>query len=149
MSIVLKTKILSYTDTLENQFAIKVFKSLNEKYNGKYNVSVLVDKFSSVDYVVVNTENKKKMYMELKSRKSKSFSSFIIGYNKLVSINQNYPNTILIWNFADDIFSVKFHPKFVEYEISYCCESKVVNIEKSLCSAGMESIIDNIISSLE
>ena len=90
MTLKLKTINVSYTDNLENVFALNLYSLLKDYVN----IRVITDFYSNVDYEITDKNNKdNKMYLELKSRSSNSYNTFIIGSTKILNINNSVDRT--------------------------------------------------------
>jgi len=143
----LKQLIVSYTDTLENQFAIDLYSLLKEYVN----IKVITDYYSNVDYVITDKNNlDNKIYIELKSRNTNGyfFNSFIIGKTKINNINKNYKNTILVWSFKDNIYFTKCIKDFDNYKSKIINGSYIIEIDKALCSCNMDNLKKTILDML-
>jgi len=148
MGLELKTINVSYTDNLENIFAIELYKLLKNYVN----IKVITEYYSSVDYLITDKNDiNNKMYLELKSRQisKNSFNTFFIGFNKILKINECYKPTILVWNFTDGLYFCKCKTKFNNYKTSIIQNSKVIEIDKNDCLSGMDKLTDKILNILK
>jgi hypothetical protein len=148
MGLELKTINVSYTDNLENIFAIELYKLLKNYVN----IKVITEYYSSVDYLITDKNDiNNKMYLELKSRQisKNSFDTFFIGFNKILKINECYKPTILVWNFTDGLYFCKCKTKFNNYKTSIIQNSKVIEIDKNDCLSGMDKLTDKILNILK
>ena len=148
MGLELKTINVSYTDNLENIFAIELYKLLKNYVN----IKVITEYYSSLDYLITdNNDINNKMYLELKSRQisKNSFNTFFIGFNKILKINECYKPTILVWNFTDGLYFCKCKTKFNNYKTSIIQNSKVIEIDKNDCLSGMDKLTDKILNILK
>lgn len=149
MGLELKTINVSFTDNLENLFAIELYKLLKNYVN----IKVITEYYSSVDYLITDKNDKNnKMYLELKSRNQiskNSFNTFFIGFNKILKINECYKPTILVWNFTDGLYFCKCKTKFNNYKTSIIQNSKVIEIDKNDCLSGMDNLTNKILNILK
>lgn len=146
MTLELKTINVSYTDNLENVFALNLYSLLKEYVN----IRVITDYYSNVDYEITDkNNNNNKMYLELKSRSSNSYNTFIIGSTKIKEINKHYNPTILIWNFKDGLYFCKCIKEFDKYHTKIIKNSSVIEISKSICSVGIDNLKREILDILQ
>jgi len=148
MSLSLKTINVSITDNQENQFAVELFKHL--KKNCK--VSVEKDYYSTIDITITDRKDvTNKVYLELKSRKDnfKNFPTFIIGHSKMENIyKKNLLPTILIWKFSNCLYFCDYQQDFCKLRTKKIQDGLVVEIQKSICSEGVESLVKHILNLL-
>jgi len=146
MTLELKTINVSYTDNLENVFALNLYSVLKDYVN----IKVITDYYSNVDYEITDkNNNKNKMYLELKSRSSNSYNTFIIGSTKIKQINKHYNSAILIWNFKDGLYFCKCIKDFDNYNTKIIKNSSVIEISKSICSVGIDNLKREILDILQ
>jgi len=146
MTLELKTLNVSYTDNLENVFAINLYNLLKDYVS----IKVIPEFLSNVDYEITDKNNKdNKMYLELKSRSTKSYNTFFIGSTKILNINKHYNPTILIWNFKDGLYFCKCIKDFENYDKKTIQNKPVIEIEKSICSNGIENLKLDILKTLQ
>jgi hypothetical protein len=146
MTLKLKTINVSYTDNLENVFALNLYSLLKDYVN----IRVITDYYSNVDYEITDkNNNNNKMYLELKSRSSNSYNTFIIGSTKIKEINKKYNPAILIWNFKDGLYFCKCIKDFDEYNTKIIKNSSVIEISKSICSVGIDNLKREILDILQ
>jgi hypothetical protein len=146
MTLELKTINVSYTDNLENVFAVNLYSLLKDYVN----IRVITDYYSNVDYEITDKNNNdNKMYLELKSRSSNSYNTFIIGSTKIKEINKHYNPTILIWNFTDGLYFCKCIKEFDKYHTKIIKNSSVIEISKSICSVGIDNLKREILDILQ
>jgi len=146
MTLELKTINVSYTDNLENVFAVNLYSLLKDYVN----IRVITDYYSNVDYEITDKNNNdNKMYLELKSRSSNSYNTFIIGSTKIKEINKHYNPTILIWNFTDGLYFCKCIKEFDKYHTKIIKNSSVIEISKSICSVGIDNLKQEILDILQ
>ena len=146
MTLELKTINVSYTDNLENVFALNLYSLLKDYVN----IRVIIDYYSNVDYEITDkNNNNNKMYLELKSRSSNSYNTFIIGSTKIKEINKKYNPAILIWNFKDGLYFCKCIKDFDEYNTKIIKNSSVIEISKSICSVGIDNLKRDILDILQ
>ena len=139
----LKTTIVSYTDTNENNFALELWKLLKHFVK----IKVINDFYSTVDYELTSKINGKVMYLELKCRdiKYSNCKSFIIGKSKIDNINSKcLTPCILIWKFGELIFFKEYTTDLLKYETTTIQNSKVIYIDKTDCECGMDKLIELI-----
>jgi hypothetical protein len=145
MTLKLKKINISYTDNLENIFAVNLYSILKEYVN----IKVIIDYYSNVDYEIIDKKNpNNKMFLELKSRSANSFDSFFIGKTKIEKINKHFNPTLLIWNFNDGLFFCKCREEFEKYEPKFIQKSYVIEIDKSLCFIGIDKLKAEILEIL-
>lgn len=146
----LKKVVVNYTDKQENMFAIRLYKLIN-KYC-KINVDFNDDKFCCVDYKITSKQDTNKvMYIELKSRDKKysNVPTFLIGYDKMVKINKhNYNNCILIWDFDIQLYFFTYDVKLISYKQKIIQNSSCIEINKCICSHGMDKLVNEIYKNL-
>lgn len=144
MSLSLKTINVSFTDNLENQFAVELFKYLKKTCK----VSVEKDYYSTIDITITDRRDiTNRVYLELKSRKDtyKNFPTFIIGHSKMENIcKKNLLPTILIWRFSNCLYFCDYQPDFCELRTKTIQNGLVVEIDKSICSEGIELLVKHI-----
>ena len=146
MTLELKTINVSYTDNLENVFALKLYSLLKEYVS----IKVIPEFLSNVDYEITDKNNKdNKMYLELKSRSSNSYNTFFIGSTKIKEINKQYNPTILIWNFKDNLYFCKCIKDFDNYNTKTIQGKPVIEIDKSICSNGIDNLKREILDILQ
>ena len=146
MTLKLKTLNVSYTDNLENVFALNLYSLLKEYVN----IRVITDFYSNVDYEITDKNNKdNKMYLELKSRSSNSYNTFFIGSTKILNINKHYNPTLLIWNFKDGLYFCKCIKEFDNYNTKIIKNSSVIEINKSICYNGLDNLKREILDILQ
>lgn len=139
----LKKTIVSYTDTMENNFAIDLWKLLKDHVK----IKVINDCFSNVDYELMSKINGKVMYLELKCRdiKFSNVNSFIIGKNKVDSINSKcLTPCILVWKFGNLIYFIQYTTELLDYQTYIVQNGKVIYINKTDCDTGMDKLIELI-----
>jgi hypothetical protein len=144
MTVSLKTINVSYTDSLENIFAMLLYSVLKDHVN----IRVLTDKYSNVDYEISARTNENRMFLELKSRTTCSYDTFIIGANKIRQINKKYNPCIIVWNFSDGIYFCDCKKDFDNYTRKTIQNSDVIEINKRDCSVGVESLKNRILDIL-
>ncbi len=146
MTLELKTINISYTDNLENVFALNLYSLLKDYVN----IKVIPEFLSNVDYEITDkNNNNNKMYLELKSRSSKSYNTFFIGSTKIKQINKHYTPTILIWNFTDGLYFCKSIKEFDNYNTKIIQGKPVIEINKSMCSVGVVNLKREILDNLQ
>ena len=146
MTLELKTLNVSYTDNLENVFAVNLYNVLKDYVN----IRVIIDYLSNVDYEITDKNNiDNKMYLELKSRSTKSYNTFFIGSTKILKINKEYNPAILVWNFKDGLFFCKCVKEFNYYNKKIIQNKPVIEIEKSICSNSIENLKKEILDILQ
>ena len=146
MTLKLKTINVSYTDNLENVFAINLY-SLLKAY---VNIKVIPEFLSNVDYEITDKNNvNNKLFIELKSRSTTSFKTFFIGSTKVFYINKHYNPTILIWNFKDGLYFCKCEKNFENFITKSIQGKPVIEINKDLCSKGIENLKQEILNILQ
>ena len=143
MDLTLKTKIVSYSDTTENNFAIDLWKITKNKFK----IKVIDSKYSNVDYELTSKTSGKKLYLELKCRdfKYSNCDSFIIGKTKIdgIASKQLLP-CILVWKFNTLIYYKKYTTDLLNYKTSLIQNSSVIHINKNECNDGMETLVELI-----
>lgn len=146
MTLELKTINVSYTDNLENVFALNLYSLLKDYVN----IRVITDYYSNVDYEITDkNNNNNKMYLELKSRSSNSYNTFFIGSTKIKEINKKYNPALLIWNFKDGLYFCKCIKEFDKYHTKIIKNSSVIEISKSICSVGIDNLKREILDILQ
>lgn len=147
----LKRRVVTYTDTQENQFALRLYELIH-KYC-KLNCDFDDDEFCCVDYKITSRQNPAEvMYLELKSRHPKfvTVNSFLIGHNKMINIHQNnYNKCILIWDFNVDLFFRQYNKKLINYKQKFLQSSSCIDINKSECSRGINNLAKEIYKMLK
>ena len=140
----LKTINVSYTDKTENNFAVELFKYLRKKCK----IKVETEYFSSVDITITDKQNENnKVYVELKCRNDayKNFPSFFIGYKKLLNIrDKKLTPTILVWKFKNCLYYCEYKEQFCYLKTKIIQNSSVVDIDKNICSCGIEELVIDI-----
>ena len=131
-------------------FAIRLYKLIN-KYC-KINVDFNGDKFCPVDYKITSKQDKNNvMYLELKSRDKKyvNVPTFLMGHTKMININtRQYNNCMLVWDFDIKLFFFKYDVKLTKYKCKIIQNSKCIEINKSICSIGMDNLVNEIYKNL-
>ena len=146
MTLELKTINVSYTDNLENVFALNLYSLLKDYVN----IRVITEFLSNVDYEITDKNNKdNKMYLELKSRYSNSYNTFFIGSTKIKQINKHYNPALLIWNFKDGLYFCKCIKDFENYNTKIIQGKPVIEINKSICSVGIDNLKHEILDILQ
>jgi hypothetical protein len=146
MTLELKTINVSYTDKLENVFALNLYSILKDYVN----IRVIPEYLSNVDYEITDKNNKdNKMYLELKSRYSNSYNTFFIGSTKIKEINKKYNPALLIWNFTDNLYFCKCIKDFDNYNTKTIQGKPVIEIDKSRCSVGIDNLKREILDILQ
>jgi hypothetical protein len=144
----LKTINVSYTDKTENSFAVLLFKYLRKRCK----IKVETEYFSSIDITIIDRQDpNNKVYIELKCRNDayKNFKTFIIGYNKMINIKNRQLNpAILVWKFSDCFYFCDYSPEFCQYKTKVIQNSKVIYIDKNICSCGIEALVTKILNIL-
>ena len=58
------------------------------------------------------------MYVELKSRSKKyeNYPSVMINYSKIQNFNNNFPNTLMIFQYEDNYKYILFNEKMLKYD---------------------------------
>jgi hypothetical protein len=145
MSLSLKTINVSFTDNLENQFAVELFKYLKKKCK----VSVAKDYYSTIDITITDRKDtSNRVFLELKSRKDtyKNFPTFLIGYKKMLNIRDKKLNpSILIWKFSNCLYFCDYKEHFCHFKTKVIQNSSVVEINKCICSEGIEPLVKHIL----
>ena len=88
------------------------------------------------------------MYLELKSRDKKyvNVPTFLMGHTKMININtRQYNNCMLVWDFDIKLFFFKYDVKLTKYKQKIIQNSKCIEINKSICSIGMDNLVNEII----
>jgi hypothetical protein len=146
MTLKLKTLNVSYTDNLENVFALKLYSILKDYVN----IRVITEFLSNVDYEITDKTNKdNKMYLELKSRSSNSYNTFFIGSTKINQINKHYNPALLIWDFKDGLYFCKCIKEFDKYNTKIIQGKPVIEIDKSICSISIDNLKTEILNILQ
>jgi hypothetical protein len=143
VDLILKTTIVSYTDTNENNFAVELWKLIKDYVK----IKVINDFYSSVDYELTSKINGKIMYLELKCRdiKYSTCKSFIIGKTKIDNINSKcLTPCILIWKFGELIYFKEYTTDLLNYETTTIQNSKVIYINKTDCECSMDKLTELI-----
>jgi len=145
----LKTINVSYTDNLENQFAVELFKYLKKKCK----IDVSKDYYSTIDITITDRNDiTNKVYLELKSRKDtyKNFPTFLIGYKKMINIrDKNLNPSILVWKFSNCLYFCDYQNQFCNLKTKIIQNSSVVEIKKSMCNEGINTLINHILNLLK
>jgi len=135
-------KELQYTDTLENNLGLLIYKSLKH-HNKKWFVDVKKDRFYNVDIAIISKEDpNKKMFIELKSRdiRHKKYPSLLISHTKMNRIkDKNLKPTIIIWTFNENnkfnsLYFTNYIDDFADYQMYLLQNEKVIYIDKTLCT---------------
>jgi hypothetical protein len=152
-------KELKYTDTLENNLGVIIYKSL-KNHSKKWLVDVKKDRYYNVDIAIISKDNPlKKMYIELKSRdiKYKKFSSLLISHTKMNKIrDKNLKPTIIIWTFNENkifnsLYFTKYIDDFADYKMYLLQNEKVIYIDKNICThaTNFDSFLQEIHNTLD
>ena len=139
----LKSGTITTTDKWENELAIDLYKRLNVDIKN-YKIKVIKEKYSYVDIEILNTINNHKLYVELKTRTSLSYSSFFMGINKLKQLEHSFKNTVLVWRCKETLYFTPYNKKMLNYEEQYINNGIVVSIEKIDCMSELDNLIQFI-----
>ena len=95
----------------EAVFCIKLFKILDNILPKRITILKSKYKFCKLDFLVVNNDNLRTLYIEHKGRNNNSYDKgvkFIINVSKINNIINNYNTTraLIVLDFYDDVFFV-------------------------------------------
>lgn len=143
----LNSKICSINCEYEVLLMIKLYTS---GFKENYKISQ-TDKYCNVDFVILNLNTNKKLFVELKSRdkKSEHYNSYFIGVSKVNYINEKqFEPCVLSWTFGnnlDNIYFLEYDYNFLKTQTkSFVCGSDVYEIEKIKMNNGWSSFIQHI-----
>ena len=105
-----KQKPIYYLER-EGMFCIKLFEILDELLPKRITIIKSKYKFCKLDFLIVNNDNLRSIYIEHKGRNNNSYDEgvkFIINVSKITNIIKNYNTNkaIIILDFYDDIFFI-------------------------------------------
>jgi hypothetical protein len=132
----------------EHMFLLKLI----EKLGDKYDILKSQNKYCAVDFIIINKYNLKTLYIEHKFRNTTDKSdTLFIGKTKIENLLTNYINSIIIWEFSNDIYySIEVCEELVKQStMSYIRGCYALEIIKSQCNNSIDLLIKNIIEKLE
>jgi len=97
----------------EAEFKTNLYKIIGRKY--KIIKSTWI--YSPIDFVIINKENLKTIYVELKSRSKRylNYTSVMINYSKIKNFQENFSNTIMIFQYEDTYKYTLFKKDMIHY----------------------------------
>ena len=137
----------------EELFKIKMLDALN-KNNELKNFEMIksMNKYCSVDFAIINKYNLLSCYVEHKCKKinSTDFTTFFIGFQKLIMIDTYYgkQTLFLVFECKDEIYFCEYDEKFLKREIKIVRGGKIIEINKSECGCGFNKLTQKIVESL-
>ncbi len=108
----------------EHLFFIKI---INNFDMNKYFITKSNNKYCNIDFLIMENNNLKTLYIEYKKRniRSKNYNSFLLSNKKLEAINNKYKNTLIIYD-CNDGFIFGLYDKDM-------LNSPLENINNGLC----------------
>jgi len=147
-------QVLNFDIKSEEQIFIRLLKDFN---NG-YRIMKSDEKYSNIDFAIIEEKTLKILYVEYKKRKinmsSKNyytnkfkFDSFYLSKTKLNKINENYYNnknlnTIIIYDCIDDIYFSLFNENMLESYLDVY--NNRFELKKSYFNNGYDNMINLI-----
>jgi len=138
--------LLKYGLNEETKFCVLLKQELNDI---NLIVSKTTNQFCCVDFQITNTQNNKNIMIELKSRKNNisNYPTFMIGYNKLYNIKNEYSHypVLLVWcDVYKNVYHKKYDDDILKNNVGFCSGSKCFFIKKTECFFGLDELIENI-----
>ena len=131
----------------EEQFKITLKNYLGSTYK------IIKSKFlfNPIDFLVINKQNLKCLYIEVKRRNNKQYSSVIINYSKLVAMKNNYPNSLMCWEYNNEKCKyLKFKDCLLELPTATIKKQEVVFIKNDdIEDSNLEELSTFIIKELK
>ena len=121
----------------EHKFIIDLNKQLSND-----NIQIIKSKYkyNNIDFVIINEENLKHLYIELKERDIKfkdKYNSIIVNQCKITAIDKNYKKSIFIFKYGNIYKFIKYNKKiFNNFNTSFIKNQKVINIPNSNLETG-------------
>jgi len=137
----------------EALFKIKTLDALNNNDEMKNFLMIKSqDKYCNVDFSIINTRNLRMIYVEHKRKhiKANDFSTFFIGFQKLIMIDTYYGSNKLFLCFEcdDDFYYTEYDEKFLKRDKKIVRGGKVIEIDKSECGVGFDKFTQKLVESL-
>jgi len=100
-------------------------------------------KYASIDFIIVNLDNLKSIYLEHKKKSinASNFASFMINKCKLDACKKNYTDCIFIWDCLDDVYWCFYSAELHQSRLEVINGSDVYFIDKKLVNVGFDSLI--------
>lgn len=107
------------------------------------------NKFCCVDFEIKNVVNNKTIMLELKSRKLNlnNIPNFLISYNKLYNIKNDYSNckVLLVWSdIFKNVFYKIYNDELLNSDTGIFNGGKAFLIDKNICFNGIDGLITTI-----
>ena len=132
----------------EHKFFLDLIKEFDKN---KYFICKSYYDYCNVDFVILELQTFKNIYIEHKSRTNYySFPTFLIGKVKLDKINENYKDCYLIFHFNDGLFFTKFKEDLLKCNITNVYNPKkkrsdlCYELPKSNFKVGFLELINDI-----
>lgn len=136
----LKMVNISITDAYENSLATELYELLKPDYL----VSVMKEKYATIDIDIKNILTNQKMFLELKYRSSLNYPTYFIGLAKLHNIEKYYKNTVLVWRSKNDLVFIQYDKAFLSYNQLFINGGLVIEIKKQDCEVGLGNLVEHI-----
>ena len=103
-------------------------------------------KYASIDFIVINLENLKSVYIEHKKKNinGNNFDSFMINKCKIDSCKKDFKKCIFIWDCLDDVYWLYYNKELHQSRLEEIYGSDVYFINKKLVNVGFDSLIESI-----
>ena len=130
-------------------FKNNLYKTIGRKY--KIIKSTWI--YSPIDFIIINKENLKTLYVELKSRSKRylNFTSVMINYSKIKNFEENFSNTIMIFQYEDTYKYTLYKKDMIHYPTNKQSNNQdVIYIQDSeLLRSNIEDLGKYIIKQLK
>ena len=116
---------------------------LDASKNNNYKMIKSHLKYCSIDFIIINLDNLKSVYLEHKKKtiNGSNFASFMINKCKLDACKKAYSDCIFIWDCLDDVYWCFYDESLHQSRLEVINESDVYFIDKKLVNVGFDSLI--------
>jgi len=127
----------------EGRFKSRLLLDFNDK---NYDVKKSQYKYCSIDFIVLNLDNLKSIYIEHKDKKinAKNFQSFMINKCKLDACKRYYKDTIFVWDCLDNVYWCYYSDELHQSRLEQINNSDVYFIDKNVVNCGFDNLIYSI-----
>ncbi len=141
---------IKLNDRAENAFLLKLKRDLDSFYNGLLEIRKISYKKSFVDFIIINNNNSKVLYIELKSlnKDKPTDGKHIINKHKMRMVREHYNNCIIVWQYDTDYYYYKYNDEIFNYETKEILDQQVLLIPVNDTTKGFNNFIDSILLNL-
>jgi len=141
---------ITLNDTAENAFLIKLKHELDSFYNGLLEIRKISYKKSFVDFIIINNNNSKVLYIELKSlNKDKPIDGkHIINLHKMRMVREHYNNAFIVWKYGENYYFYKYNDEIFNYETKEILDQQVLLIPVNDTIECFDNLVNAILLNL-